>query len=90
MNIDYRNPFEKDLKKILDKTLRSEIKRAIRSVEDAKSKWDIPELKKLRGYKKGIFYRIKIGSYRIGITIEGDLVTFYAVMHRKDIYKNFP
>jgi mRNA interferase RelE/StbE len=90
MNTDFKPSFEKDLKKILDKTLKNEIKRAVLSVENAGTIRDIPGLKKLIGYKRGNFYRIKIGDYRIGITIENDIATFYVVLPRKDIYKYFP
>ena len=90
MNTDFRNSFGRDLKKIVNKTLKAEIKQSVLSVENAISIGDIPELKKLKGYKNGIYYRIAVGDYRIGVTIEHDMVTFYAVMHRKDIYKFFP
>ena len=91
MDTDFKTSFENDLKKIIDQTLKEDIKQTILSVEEAKTMKDIPELKKIKGYKKGIFYRIKVGSsYRIGVTIEGNLVTFVTFMHRKDIYKHFP
>jgi len=49
---------------------------------------DIPNLKKLNGYM--VYYRIKVGEYRIGITIVGDMVTFVKCFPRKDFYKHFP
>jgi len=36
------------------------------------------------------YYRIKIGDYRIGMTVEGNLVTLVRFLHRKDIYRYFP
>jgi len=44
-------------------------------------------LRKLSGYKN--FYRIRIGSYRIGIELRDDTVVFYRVLHRKEIYRYF-
>ena len=88
MNTFYKPLFKRHIKKITDKSLKEEIKQAIRSVEEANDMRDIPELKKLKGYK--IFYRIKVGDYRIGVTIENNLVTFVVFMPRKDIYKSFP
>ena len=88
MNTDIKNSFLRDIKKIIDPTLKEQIEQVILSVKEAKTTSDIPELKKLKGYK--IFYRIKVGAYRIGITIENDLVTFFVFMPRKDIYKLFP
>lgn len=36
------------------------------------------------------YYRIKQGDYRIGIKIETDTVVFMRVLHRKEIYREFP
>ncbi|MEM9215017.1 MAG: type II toxin-antitoxin system RelE/ParE family toxin [Cyanobacteria bacterium P01_F01_bin.150] len=38
---------------------------------------------------KGSFYRIRIGDYRIGIIVTGDVVSFIRVLHRKDMYRSF-
>jgi mRNA interferase RelE/StbE len=86
----FSNSFGRDLKKIVNKTVKAEIKQIILSVESANSIIDIPKLKKLKSGKDGIFYRIRTGEYRIGITVINDLVTFHAVMQRKDFYKYFP
>lgn len=49
---------------------------------------DISQIKKLTGFKT--FYRIKTGSYRIGVEIANNSVIFITFDHRKDIYKRFP
>jgi mRNA interferase RelE/StbE len=45
---------------------------------------------KLTGYKT--FYKIRVGDYRIGLHIdaESEIVEFQRVLHRRDIYRNFP
>jgi mRNA interferase RelE/StbE len=48
---------------------------------------DIPNLRKLKGYK--YYYRIRFGDYRAGIRIENDVLIFERLLHRKDIYKFF-
>jgi len=88
MNVCFEKTFEKDLKKIVDKTLKAEINKAILSVEEACIMRDIPKLIKMVGYK--VHYRIRVGKYRIGVTIVGNLVTFEACLPRKDFYKYFP
>ena len=90
MNIDIRKSFYHNIKKITDKTTKAEVKQAILAVKKAQTIRDIPELRKLEGYKKGIFYRIAVGNYRIGITIEDNLVTFAKCLPRKDFYKFYP
>jgi len=90
MNTDFKTSFLNDIKKVRDKSLLPKIKQAIFDVERAQSKQDIPELRKLKGGKKNIYYRIKIDNYRIGVTIDDNLVTFVVFLPRKDVYKFFP
>ena len=91
MNTDFKPSFFNSIKKIIDPALKEEIEQVIKSVEDATAKKDIPALKKLKGKKKKpIYYRIKIDGYRIGVTIENDIVTFAIFMPRKDFYRFFP
>jgi len=88
MNRDYQNSYWRDVKKIVEPALKEQVEQAMLSVREANTTRDIPELKKMKGYK--IHYRIKVGKYRIGVTIENDLVTFKVFDHRKDFYKRFP
>jgi len=90
MNIEVTKSFLKDIEKITDKSIKAEIKDIVLSISKAEVIENIPKLRKLVGYKKGIFYRIKVRDYRIGATIEGDLITLVRCMNRKDIYKFFP
>jgi len=88
MNTLFEKTFANDIKKIADKTLKEEIKKTTLSVEQALTLKEIPRLLKLKGYR--IHYRIRVGKYRIGVSIENDLVTFERFAHRKDFYKIFP
>ena len=88
MNVSYKSSFFRSIKKITDSRLKAEIEQAIASVKNAPEKGKIPNLKKMEGYK--VHYRIKVGAYRIGITIEKNLVTFIRFGPRKDFYKFFP
>ena len=49
---------------------------------------DIPNLKKLKGYKN--YYRIRFGNYRAGIRVQDDTLLFERLLHRRDIYKFYP
>lgn len=80
--------FGKQVSKILDHNLLDMIVDSIGNVIKATNKSEIKNLKKMKGHK--IAYRIKIGTYRIGVFIENENVTFSKIAHRKDIYKNFP
>ena len=49
---------------------------------------EISKMEKLKWYS--VFYKVRSGSYRIGIRMENDAIIFERVRHRKDIYRCFP
>lgn len=88
MNIEFSKSFEKQLDKITDAHFRAKISETVKSVIRSQTIQDIPNLKKLKGYKTA--YRIRTGDYRIGIIFENKTIYFIALYHRKEIYKYFP
>lgn len=50
----------------------------------------IPNLKKLKGQKNKVYYRSRIGNYRVGLIIKEDIVVFVRFLNRKEIYRYFP
>ena len=90
MKTDFKTSFLSDIKKVKNKSLLLKVEQSILDVENAERIQDIPELRKLRGSRRRIYYRIKIDNHRIGVTIENDMVTFVVFKPRKDIYNFFP
>ncbi len=88
MNIEFKKSFLKELKKLKNKSLKANVAECILQVESAKNLSQIKNLKKLTGYD--VYYRIRVGDYRIGIKIEKDVVFFVVFEHRKSIYQGFP
>ena len=88
MKVEFRRTFEKDLKKINDKSLLVKIKSTVNSVEDAASLDDVANLKKLKGNEG--YFRIRIGDYRLGLFLEGETILFVCVIHRREFYRYFP
>jgi mRNA interferase RelE/StbE len=80
--------FEKDVRKITDKSLLNKIADCIEHVEEISLAGDIRGLKKLKG--SNTYFRIRIGDYRIGLMIEKSTVTFVRFLHRREIYNYFP
>lgn len=78
----------RDLKKLSNVPARKQIANTIKHVEQANTLSDITSLKIIRGSEG--YYRIRVGNYRIGIYVEGDVVTFVRALHRKEIYRYFP
>jgi len=74
--------------KIKDKELLKEVQELIEATESAHGSVEIPHLEKLR--VNGRYYRVKLGDYRTGLIVEGNIVTFVRFLHRSEIYRYFP
>lgn len=88
MNVEFRKSFEKDLSKIRDAGLLERIQAVIEEVETIDSFIDLTNIKKLKA--EGDYYRIRIGDYRVGLSVNEDTIAFIRVLHRKEIYRYFP
>jgi mRNA interferase RelE/StbE len=88
MNVEFRKSFEKDLSKIKDEALLQRIQLAIEEVERVDALSVLANIKKLKA--AGEFYRIRVGDYRIGLSVRENIVVFVRVLHRKEIYRQFP
>ncbi len=89
MRVLFTKSFAKDLRKHKkNQELLKQVQRIIENVEQAEAVSELTNLKQLKA--EGRYFRIRIGDYRIGITIEDNQVTFVRVLHRKEIYRFFP
>ncbi len=88
MNVLFRESFAKDLRALKDKTLLGRIRALVENVEKAGTLAEVAGVKKLRGGEA--YYRIRVGDYRIGLTLEQDVVVFVRVLHRREVYRYFP
>jgi len=89
MNIEFDKAFEKSLDRSIIKSRYPKILKIVIQCTNAPSLSDIPNVRKLSGYKT--YYRIRLGEYRIGFeTINKETIRFILIAHRKDIYKSFP
>ena len=80
--------FERDIKRIRDKDLLVKVADTVEQVQGAANQKEIKNLKKLKGFQS--YYRIRLGDYRIGLSIEETEVDFIRFLPRKDVYKYFP
>ena len=88
MNVEFEASFLRDLKSLRDTSLLARIQQAVETVEEATQLQDVPNLIKMQG--GGNYYRLRVGDYRLGLSIVENIVTFVRCLNRKDIYKNFP
>lgn len=57
-------------------------------MENAENLGGVNNIKKLKA--DGDYYRIRIGDYRIGLTISDSAIVFVPALQIKDIYRDFP
>jgi len=88
LKVEFTASFQRDLKRISDSTFLQRVNVVVLDVQSAESIQAIRHVKKMGGAKG--HYRIRVGEYRIGVRIMGDMVTFVRVLDRKDLYKYFP
>jgi mRNA interferase RelE/StbE len=88
MRTIFLQSFNRQLQNTTDKKLAIAVLSAIQIVKVSTKPESIPNLRKLKGHKQA--YRIRIGRFRIGLFIDGDLAIFAAIAHRKDFYQRFP
>ncbi len=88
MQFKFTPRFNRSVDRMRLASLRKKVLEVVHNVQEAATIRDVPNLKKLKGHPSA--YRIRIGDHRIGILLEGDLVIFTTVDHRKKIYNRFP
>ena len=88
MKVEFLASFAKDMNRIRQNNVKLAIEKLISTTEAAEKLNMIPHLKKLSGHKSA--YRIKLGDYRVGIFVVSGCVEFARLLHRKDIYREFP
>ncbi len=88
MRVSFEASFARDLKQIRDKRLLQRVQAAIEEIKLASDVLAVSGLSKMQGYDA--FYRIRLGDYRIGVEIVGEMMIFVRCLHRKDIYRYFP
>ena len=88
MKVEFAPSFEKDITSLRDAGLRSRLAKMIVRLEEARSLADVPQVKALSGH--GTYYRCRIGDYRLGFEMDGDILRLLRFLDRKEIYRRFP
>ncbi|MEF9475723.1 MAG: type II toxin-antitoxin system RelE/ParE family toxin [Candidatus Mariimomonas ferrooxydans] len=87
--VEYTKRFLKELSK-LPKEIQVQAEKIVFEELLSANSFSLGYLKHMTGYPDK--YKIRIGNYRIGITIDksNKLLICQRIAHRKDIYKIFP
>lgn len=89
MIVEFDKSFLKSLDKLKDKSLFPKIEKSIAVLEKSNTFSELPNIKKLNGFKT--YYRYRLGDYRIGFEkLSEDTIRIIIIANRKEIYKLFP
>ena len=88
MEVEYRISFTRDLRRIRSAQIRQRVLRKVEELESAPTIGDVSGTGRLTA--DGRYYRIRIGDYRLGITVEGEVAVLVRFLHRREIYRAFP
>ena len=89
MRIRLETSFNRDIRRIRDPSLLNRVNQKIAEIEAASSLRSISGIRRMSA-PSGNHYRIRIGNYRIGVTMEDSTAVLTAFGHRSDIYRRFP
>ena len=88
MQIEFKKTFLKQLA-ALPKNVREKVENFVfEKLPKADSVGEAGKIEKMHGYDD--YFKIRFGSYRVGIKRETDKIIVQTVMHRKEIYRFFP
>jgi len=88
MIVEYRKRFLKELSKIPTETQLRIENFVFEVLPKADSIHEAGVIEQMKGYPS--FYKVRFGSYRIGLKIEKGKAVFERALHRRDIYRYFP
>ena len=89
MKVEASPRFNRDIRRMRAPGLARRVNQKIAEIEAAVA------ISRVRGVEKvqsssGNDYRIRIGEYRLGVTVEGNVAVLVAFGPRDDIYRRFP
>ncbi|MFB2921363.1 type II toxin-antitoxin system RelE/ParE family toxin [Aerosakkonema sp. BLCC-F2] len=87
--VEYTRRFLKELA-ALPAEIQSRVEPIVFQELESENPFELGYLQKLKGYSDK--YKIRVGVYRIGITVEEETNTLICerIAHRKEIYRIFP
>lgn len=89
MDVQYRKAFLKDMKRLQGQTVYSRIfELAFSTLPEVGTLQEVTNVKAMKGYPGR--YRIRLGSYRVGVEVNGQRIEIMRVLHRREFYRYFP
>ena len=89
MRTDIKRSFRRDLRQIHNAALRGRVDDAIANIQAASAVHQIPSIARVQ-HPYGLYYRVRIGKYRLGFELVGDTAVLERFLVRGEFYDNFP
>ncbi len=88
MKVVFKKTFLRDLERV-PKDVKGRVEDLVfRKIPAARDLRDLPSMVKLKGHDQ--YFRVRLGSFRIGFERRNDTLVFMRVLDRKEIYRRFP
>ena len=87
MKIIYKKRFLRDLAKLPQEARKAVEKFAFEEAPKMRRLGESGKIEQMKGYKG--YYKARFGSYRVGLKVEADQISFERVLDRKEIYRYF-
>ena len=88
MNVEPTRLFRRDVRQLGSAQIRRRLDRVIQELKEADNITDVDGVRRLTA--SGSHYRIRIGGYRLGITVDGETAVLRRFLPRGEIYRWFP
>ena len=88
MIVEPTRRFRRDVRGIGSAQIRRRLDQVIQELIDADNITEVSGIVRLRA--EGQHYRVRIGGYRLGITMDGDTAVLRRFLPRGEIYRYFP
>ena len=88
MEVEFRTSFTRDLRRIRSAQLRQRVLRKVEELEAASTIEEVSGSRRLTA--DGQHYRVRIGDYRLGVTMESDVAVLVRFLHRREILPGLP
>ncbi len=88
MIVEPTRRFDRDVRGIGAAQIRRRLDQVIQELIEAGNITEVTGVRRLSA--EGRHYRIRIGGYRLGITMDGETAVLRRFLPRGEIYRNFP
>ena len=88
MEIRYHNQFHRDLRRLGNPSLATQVEQVIEQLKAASTMRDMRDVSRMTA--PGEHYRIRVGEYRLGITMDSEIAILRRFLPRGEIYRRFP